>query len=100
VFAEPGELRADLVLAMAESTQVRARSSRRATRRWHRPTIRCGAPSARVVGIDGHPAFVPEIDRSDGRLDATVSIGGTLGEPRFDGEFHVRDGVSTCTGPT
>jgi translocation and assembly module TamB len=38
------------------------------------------------------PVFVPEIDRSSGRLDATVSVGGTLGNPRFDGEFHVRDG--------
>ena len=93
VFAEPGELRADLVLAMAESTQVRGEVV--ATRSPAlspvdyplRGTVR-GESSA----LTAIPLFVPEIDRSDGRLDATVSIGGTLGEPRFDGEFHVRDG--------
>ena len=38
------------------------------------------------------PLFVPEIDRSAGRLDAEVKMNGTLGEPLFNGEFEVTDG--------
>jgi translocation and assembly module TamB len=38
------------------------------------------------------PLFVPEIDYSSGRLDTSVSISGTLGQPRFNGDFAVRDG--------
>ena len=38
------------------------------------------------------PLFVPEIDRSAGRLDAQVTMNGTLGEPLFNGEFAVTDG--------
>ena len=38
------------------------------------------------------PLFVPEIDRAAGRLDAELTMGGTLGEPLFNGEFAVTDG--------
>jgi autotransporter translocation and assembly factor TamB len=38
------------------------------------------------------PLLVPEIDRSAGQLDAAVNLGGRLGAPQVDGEFHVRDG--------
>ena len=93
VFADPTELRANLDLAMAENTSVRGEVI--ATRNPDlepadyplRGTLR-GESSA----LTAIPVFVPEIDRSDGRLDATVSVSGTLGEPRFDGDFRVRDG--------
>ncbi len=93
VFADPGELRANLELALAENTSVRGEVI--ATRSPAlkpadyplRGTLRGESPALTAI-----PVFVPEIDRSDGRLDATVSVGGTLGEPRFDGEFRVRDG--------
>jgi translocation and assembly module TamB len=39
------------------------------------------------------PLLVPEIDRAAGRLDANVMLGGTLGQPTFNGDFQVRDGV-------
>jgi translocation and assembly module TamB len=93
VFADPAELRATLDLAMAENTSVHGeivatRSPALAAVDYPlRGTIR-GESSA----LTAIPVFVPEIDRSGGRLDAIVSVGGTLGEPRFDGEFHVRDG--------
>jgi translocation and assembly module TamB len=38
------------------------------------------------------PVFVPEIDRSAGRLEAELMIGGTLGAPLFNGVFEVSDG--------
>jgi translocation and assembly module TamB len=38
------------------------------------------------------PLLIPEIDHSDGRLEAAVRLGGRLGEPTVDGDFHVRDG--------
>jgi translocation and assembly module TamB len=39
------------------------------------------------------PLLVPEIDRADGRLAGKVILGGTLGQPTFDGDFSLRDGV-------
>jgi translocation and assembly module TamB len=51
-----------------------------------------GSIRGKSSALTAIPVFVPEIDRSSGNLDATVAIGGTLGVPRFDGEFHVRDG--------
>jgi len=38
------------------------------------------------------PLVVPEIDHSDGKLEAAVRLGGRLGDPSVDGDFHVRDG--------
>lgn len=93
VFAEPGQLRANVDLALAATTRVQGeivatRDPEIGTAAYPlRGTIR-GESSA----LTAVPVFVPEIDRSSGRLGATVSIGGTLGAPRFDGEFHVRDG--------
>lgn len=93
VFAEPAQLRASVDLALAATTRVHGeivatRDPGLDTAAFPlRGTIR-GESSA----LTAIPVFVPEIDRSSGQLDATVSIGGTLGEPRFDGEFHVRDG--------
>ena len=93
LFAEPGEFRASLDLQMAESTRVQGevvatRDPRLDTREYPlRGSIR-GESSA----LTAVPVLVPEIDRSSGRLDSAISIGGTLGQPRFDGEFRVRDG--------
>jgi translocation and assembly module TamB len=41
--------------------------------------------------LNALPLFVPEIDYSTGSLDTSVKIHGTLGEPRFDGDFAIRD---------
>jgi translocation and assembly module TamB len=42
--------------------------------------------------LNALPLFVPEIDYSSGRLDASVTIGGKLSQPEFTGDFAVRDG--------
>jgi translocation and assembly module TamB len=93
LFAEPTELRANLALNMAEGTQAHGEVI--ATRDPDLPTADYplrGTLRGESSALTAIPLFVPEIDRSDGRLDATVSVGGTLGAPRFNGEFHVRDG--------
>ena len=54
-----------------------------------RCTDNCTDESAELSAL---PLFVPEIDYSAGRLDTSVTIGGTLGQPRFNGDFAIRDG--------
>jgi translocation and assembly module TamB len=93
VFAGTAELRATVELNMTETSRldgevVATRDPALAAADYPlRGSIR-GKSSA----LTTLPIFVPEIDRSDGSLEATITIGGTLGVPRFDGEFHVRDG--------
>jgi translocation and assembly module TamB len=93
VFAEPDELRASIDLRLTETTSmqgeiVATRDARLETADYPlRGSIR--GQSSELTAI---PLFVPEIDHSSGSLDATVAIGGTLGAPRFDGEFQLRDG--------
>jgi translocation and assembly module TamB len=93
VFAGAAELRATVELNMTETSRldgevVATRDPALAAADYPlRGSIR-GKSSA----LTSLPIFVPEIDRSDGSLEATITIGGTLGVPRFDGEFHVRDG--------
>jgi translocation and assembly module TamB len=93
VFAEPDALRANLDLRLVEGTQmhgevVAAREPRLAMTDY---PLR-GAIRVESAALTSLPVFVPEIDRSNGRLDASITVAGTLGDPRFDGEFHVRDG--------
>jgi translocation and assembly module TamB len=93
VFMEPTELRASVDLRLAETTRVQGEVM--ATRDAAVATLDYplrGSIRGESSALTAIPVFVPEIDRSSGKLDATVSIGGTLGAPRFDGEFHVRDG--------
>ena len=93
VFAEPAELRASVDLNLAESTQVTGEVV--ATRTPGLATLDYplrGSLRGESSALTAMPVFVPEIDRSGGRLDATVLVAGTLGAPRFNGEFRVRDG--------
>jgi translocation and assembly module TamB len=93
LFATPEELRADVNLDLAEGSRIHGRVS--AQRTPGRPMSEfpvAGTLRAESQSLTGLPVLVPEIDRSGGSLDATLTVGGTLGEPRFDGEFHVRDG--------
>jgi translocation and assembly module TamB len=93
LFAEPAEMRASVNLDFAESTSVEGEVIATRTPGEDaadyplRGTIRGKSAALTALSV-----FVPEIDRSEGSLDATVSVGGTLGEPRFNGDFHVRDG--------
>jgi translocation and assembly module TamB len=93
LFADAGELRAMADMDMAASTRLRGEV--RAPRERGRPLAESplsGEVRAESAVLTALPLFVPEIDRSEGRLDGAVRVGGTLGDPRFDGEFHLRDG--------
>ena len=41
--------------------------------------------------LSGLALIVPEIDRSAGHLQGSLRLSGRLGDPRFDGEFEMRD---------
>jgi translocation and assembly module TamB len=91
--AEPAELRATLAMNVVEGTHLDGEvvATRDPQREFAEYPLR-GEIRAQSTSLTGLPLFVPEIDRSSGVLDAALKVGGTLGEPRFDGEFHVRDG--------
>ena len=93
LFADADELRATADMDMAASTRLRGEVH--APRERGRPIAESplsGEIRAESSVLTALPLLVPEIDRSEGRLDGAVRIGGTLGDPRFDGEFHLRDG--------
>jgi translocation and assembly module TamB len=93
VYAEPDRLRADIELKVAESTHIQgsAVAERRPGADLLSSPLR-GTLHGDSAALTGLPLLVPEIDRSEGRLAAQLTLGGTLGEPQFDGEFHIRDG--------
>ena len=93
LFATAEELRAEVDLDLAEGSRVQGQASaRRTTGRPMTEFPVAGTLRAESQALTGLPVLVPEIDRSGGRFEAALTVGGTLGEPRFDGEFHVRDG--------
>ena len=91
--AEPTELRATLAMNVVEGTHIDGEvvATRDPKQEFAGYPLR-GEIRAKSTALTALPLFVPEIDRSSGILDATLAVGGTLGEPRFNGEFHVRDG--------
>jgi translocation and assembly module TamB len=93
VYAEPDSLRADIDLNVGENTRIRgeAFADRRAGADLLASPLR-GHLQGESAVLTALPLLVPEIDRSAGQLDAQVKIGGTLGAPEFDGDFHIRDG--------
>ena len=93
LYAEPDRLRADIELNVAESTHIEgsAVAERRPGADLLSSPLR-GTLHGDSAALTGLPLLVPEIDRSEGRLAAQLTLGGTLGEPQFDGEFHIRDG--------
>ena len=93
LFAEPHEIRLNTTLDMGENTHVkgnvsvtRLRGQAMADYPLH------GELRAESSVLTALPLLVPEVDRSAGRLDTAVNLGGRLGAPQVDGEFHVRDG--------
>lgn len=93
LYAEPDRLRADIELKIAESTHIAGN----ALAERHPGVDLLSSPLHGTLSCESSvltalPLLVPEIDRAIGRLDARLKLGGTLGEPQFDGEFHVRDG--------
>ncbi|MFO1394808.1 MAG: translocation/assembly module TamB domain-containing protein [Steroidobacteraceae bacterium] len=93
LYADESRVRATADLEMAAGTRLQGAVS--APRERGRPLADSpltGEVRAESSVLTVMPLFVPEIDHSEGRLDADVHVGGTLGDPRFDGEFHLRDG--------
>ena len=94
VFAEPDSIRATVEADVAENSRltgevvVRREPGLAVAEFPLSGTLRAESPD-----ITGLPILVPEIDRSGGKFDGLVSISGLLGAPRFDGEFHLRDGL-------
>ena len=93
LFAEPHEIRLTTTLDMGEYTRVKGNASvvRLPGQSMADYPLR-GELRAESSVLTALPLLVPEIDRSEGLLDAAVNLGGRLGAPQFDGEFHVRDG--------
>ena len=91
--AEPTELRATLAMNVVEGTHLDGEvvATRDPKQEFAGYPLR-GEIRAKSTALTALPLFVPEIDRSSGILDAALAVSGTLGEPRFNGEFHVRDG--------
>jgi translocation and assembly module TamB len=91
--ADQDEFRAVAELKMAASTQMRGQvTARRQRGRALAESPLSGEVDAESSVLTALPLFVPEIDRSEGRLNGSVHVGGTLGDPRFNGDFHLRDG--------
>ncbi|MGB5104700.1 MAG: translocation/assembly module TamB domain-containing protein [Steroidobacteraceae bacterium] len=93
LFAQVDAIRVTTELQMAESTRVSGHATivrKRGQAMADHPMS--GQLVAESAVLSALPLIVPEIDRSEGRLDAAVNIGGRVGAPQFDGEFHLKDG--------
>jgi translocation and assembly module TamB len=93
VYADEDMLRAQAQLDMAANTRLTGQAS--AERHAGVPLSEsplAGEIRAESAALTALPLFVPEIDRADGLMEAAVRLGGTLGDPTADGDFHIRDG--------
>jgi translocation and assembly module TamB len=93
LLADPETVTANLDVDIDESTQVRgdARIDRLAGDSLQSRIT--GEITGRSEAIKVLPLLIPEVDRASGQLEGKLVLGGTVGEPTFDGDFHVRDAV-------
>jgi translocation and assembly module TamB len=92
VYAELEQLRGSIDMNLGEETRIEG--SLNAPRPPGVPMTDLelrGDLHGKSAELSALPLFVPEIDYSSGSLDTSVTIGGTLGQPRFNGDFAVRD---------
>lgn len=91
LFADPTTIRADLGIVVDETTTVAGHAlvDRRADLLESPVSGRLEGKSAAIKVL---PLLVPEIDRAAGSIEGQVTLAGTLGEPQFNGSFHLRDG--------
>jgi autotransporter translocation and assembly factor TamB len=54
-----------------------------------------GTIKAEMPDLSGFAAWVPELERSAGRLGADLKLGGTLETPRLEGTLALQDGAAT-----
>jgi translocation and assembly module TamB len=93
VYAELDQLRASIDMKLGEKTRIEG-----AVKAPRPPGVPMqelalhGQLRGESAELSALPLFVPEIDYSAGRLDTSVTISGTLGQPRFNGDFAIREG--------
>jgi len=94
LYAQPDSLRANLDLNVAGSTHIlgEAVAERRPGSDLLASALH-GSLRGESAALSAMSLLVPELDRSSGSLDGQVTLAGTLGEPRFNGEFRIRDGL-------
>ena len=93
VLAEPTQIHATLDIDIDESTRVQGEALVQRHPGAPLDSTLTGHIKGTSEAIKVLPLLVPEIDRAAGRLDGNVMLGGTVGQPTFDGAFQVRDGV-------
>jgi translocation and assembly module TamB len=93
LYAEPASLRASLKLDVLDGTAIvgEAFADRRPGADLLSSPLR-GNLHGESAALKFLPVLIPEIDRSSGKLDGDVLLGGTLGEPLFTGSFRIREG--------
>jgi translocation and assembly module TamB len=93
LLAEPTQVHATLDLEIDESTKVQGQALVQRHPGAPLDSTLTGQIKGTSQAIKVLPLLIPEIDRAAGRLDANVVLGGTIGQPTFNGDFQVRDGV-------
>ena len=91
--AEPTQILAQLDIDIDDSTRIEGEALVQRHPGAALDSTLTGHIKGTSEAIKVLPLLVPEIDRAAGRLDGNVVLGGTVGQPTFNGDFHVRDGV-------
>lgn len=94
LYAEPKGIRVDLDMRMTSDMHIvgHAQAERVANRELLDAPLR-GHVDADANSLKAMGLLVPELDRSEGKLELDVDMGGTLRNPRFTGDFQIRDGL-------
>ncbi len=93
LLAEPTQMRATLDIDIDETTKVQGEALVQRHAGAPLDSTLTGHIKGTSEAIKVLPLLVPEIDRAAGRLEGNVVLGGTIGQPTFNGDFQVRDGV-------
>ncbi len=93
LLAEPTQIHATLDIDVDDSTRIEGEALVKRNPDAALDSTLTGHIKGTSEAIKVLPLLVPEIDRAAGRLDGNVVLGGTVGQPTFNGDFHVRDGV-------
>jgi translocation and assembly module TamB len=93
LLAEPTQIQATLDIDIDETTKVQGAALVQRHAGAPLDSTLTGHIKGTSEAIKVLPLLVPEIDRASGRLEGNVVLGGTVGQPTFNGDFQVRDGV-------
>ena len=93
LLAEPTQIHANLDIDIDETTKIQGAALVQRHEASPLDSTLTGHIQGTSEAIKVLPLLVPEIDRAAGRLDGNIVLGGTVGQPTFNGDFQVRDGV-------